>query len=128
MLDATRADDKATPDDKARSAVALAFAGRADIAATLHDLLGVTNWKGPAAVALAHLRDEAARPVLIEQLGSAQLRVDAAVALRELDPKLDPVPLLPPLFADLASAKDTAQIDTAEAIMILTAPTPTPTK
>jgi hypothetical protein len=128
VLDAIRADDKATADDKARATVALGFANRADIAPALHDLLTVNNWKGPAAEALAHLHDAASRPVLVEQLGSAQLRVDAAVALRELDPKLDPMPLLPPLLADLASAKDTAQIDTAEAILILTAPAPAPTK
>ncbi|MDQ3364569.1 MAG: hypothetical protein M3680_03990, partial [Myxococcota bacterium] len=69
--------------------------------------------------ALAAARDAAARPVLIEQLAAVTLRARAASALRQLDPSLDPAPYLPALVRELATPKDTDQIETAEAILLL---------
>jgi hypothetical protein len=73
-----------------------------------------------AASALAGLHDAAARPVLVKDLSIPSLRVDAARALRRLDPSLDPSPLLPSLLSALASGKDTDEVSAAEAILLLT--------
>ena len=122
VLEQTRADSKATPDEQARATIALGTAGDKDVVPALEALLAVKGSNLSAAAALAGLRDDKARPVLVDQLAVVQLRVVAARALRKLDAKLDPMPLLPPLMADLASAKDTAQIEAAETILILTGP------
>lgn len=122
VLETIRADAKATPDDKARAAIALGFANKVDIAPALHELLKDSRFNAFAAAALANLHDEAARPILVKQLDVSSLRVSAARSLRRLDENLDPVPLLPALLAALASAKDTEQVATAEEVLLLAGP------
>jgi HEAT repeat protein/YHS domain-containing protein len=121
-LEAVRADPAASADDKARAAIALGYAGKADIAPVLHDLLGDARFNAFAAASLASLHDAAARPVLVKQLEVSALRITAARSLRQLDPSLDPLPLLHPLVAALASAKDTDRVQAAEAILELAGP------
>ncbi|MGN6108323.1 MAG: hypothetical protein ACTHU0_24670 [Kofleriaceae bacterium] len=124
VLDQIRGDARATPDDKARAAVALGIAGRAEVAGELRALLDDKRFNAYAAVALAELRDEAARPVLVDQLGVSALRVEAARALRRLAPEAP----LDAQVASLAAAldanrdKDTEQIPIAEAILLLAGP------
>ncbi|HTR54249.1 MAG TPA: HEAT repeat domain-containing protein [Kofleriaceae bacterium] len=122
ILDKLRADPKAIADDRAAAAIALGTAGRTDVADSLRELLADARFNAFAATALAGLHDPSARPVLVKQLAIPSLRVGAARALRELDPKLDPVPLLAPLVAALASTKDTEQVQAAEAILVLAGP------
>jgi len=119
VLDKTRSDPKALPDDQARAVIALGRAGRTDVAEPLHALLADKHFNAPAAIVLAGLHDQAARPVLVELLSNSFLRAGAARALRRLEPGLDPAPLLPPLVAALASTKDTEQVGAAEAILLL---------
>jgi len=78
-----------------------------------------------AAAALADLHDQnkQVRALLEQQLARPTRRADAARSLRRLDPGLDPRPLLAPLLATLASAKDTEQVEAAEAILLLAGPT-----
>lgn len=121
-LEATRADDRSSADDKARAAIALVIAGKTELAPAARELLAHKGWSAFAAGALAGMHDAAARPILVEHLGISQLRVDAARDLRRLEPGLDPLPLLPALLADLASAKDTEQIEAAEAVLLLAGP------
>jgi HEAT repeat protein len=118
-LDAVRADPKSTPDEKARATIALAIAGRSDVIPELQALLKDGRFNSFAASALALLHDPSAKPVLVEQLAVPSLRVDAARALRRLEPALDPAPYLPALVAALASHKDTEQVQVAEAILLL---------
>jgi len=122
ILDKLRADPKASADDRAAATIALATAGRGDVADSLHELLADARFNAFAATALAGLHDAAARPVLVKQLAIPSLRVGAARALRQLDPKLDAAPLLAPLVAALASTKDTEQVQAAEAILVLAGP------
>lgn len=121
-LDAIRADAQATPEAKATAAIALGLAGRADVAPALHELLADGNARPLAAAALAHLHDATARPVLVEQLAAPGHRVRAARALRELEPALDPVPLLAPLLAALASSTGAEQVEAGEAVLVLCGP------
>ncbi len=118
-LDAVRADAKATADEKARATIALAIAGRSDVIPELQALLKDGRFNAFAASALALLHDASAKPVLVEQLAVPSLRVDAARALRRLEPALDPAPYLPALTSALASHKDTEQVQVAEAILLL---------
>ncbi len=118
-LDQIRADPKATPDEKARATIALAIAGRSDIVPELVVLLKDGRFNAFAASALAQLHDPSAKPVLVEQLAVPSLRVEAARALRRLEPQLDPAPYLPSLLAALPSHKDTEQVQVAEAILLL---------
>jgi HEAT repeat protein len=122
-LDKIRKDDKASADDRASATIALGFAGRAEVADALHGLLTDTHQNAYAAAALAALHDSAARPVLVAQIAMPTLRVPAARALRRLEPELDPAPLLPGLLDGLASAKDTEQVEAAEAILLVAGPT-----
>jgi HEAT repeat protein len=122
-LDAVRADPKATHDEQARATIALGFAGRKDVISALEQLLSEKGNDAFAAAALAELHDAKARPVLEAQLGRPTRRAEAARALRRLDPGLDPSPLLPPLLQTLASAKDTEQVEAAEAVLLLAGPT-----
>lgn len=125
VLEAVQADPKATLDDKARAAIALGHAGKAEVAPQLRKLLGDARFNAFAAASLAHLHDQpsdAVRSLLVAQLGITSLRVAAARALRTLDPNLDPIPLLHALIDALASAKDTEQVAAAEAILILAGP------
>jgi HEAT repeat protein len=122
ILDAVRANPKALPDEKSRAAIALGWAGRADIAPALHELLADDRNNAFAAPALANLHDEAARPVLEKQLAIPSLRVPAARALRRLAPDADVSALLPPLVAALTSNKDTDQVQIAETILLLAGP------
>lgn len=121
-LDKIIADDKASPDDKARAAIALGYAGKAEVAPALRALLTDARFNAFAAAALASLHDAAARPVLVKQLEFPSLRIGAARALRRLEPALDPMPLLPGLLAALGSAKDTEQVQAAEAILLIAGP------
>jgi HEAT repeat protein len=122
VLEEIRADEKAVPDEKARATIALGHAGRADVAPALRELLADGRNNAFAAVALAGLRDEAARPVLVKQLTIPSLRVQAARALRRLAPERDLRDLLPPLLAALDSNKDTEQVQIAEAILLIAGP------
>ncbi len=118
-LDLVRADPTSTPDEKARATIALGIAGRSDVIPDLEAMLKDQRFNTFAASALALLHDAAAKPVLVEQLALPSLRVDAARALRRLDPLVDPAPYLPNLLAALASHKDTEQVQVAEAILLL---------
>jgi len=122
ILDATRADPKALPDDKARATIALGWAGRTDVAPALREMLADDRNNAHAAAALASLHDEAARPVLERQLELTSLRVEAARGLRQLAPDADVAPLLAKLVPELDSKKDTEQVDIAEAILLLAGP------
>jgi HEAT repeat protein len=121
-LDAVRADPKATHDEQARATIALGIAGRKDVIPALEALLSEKGNDAFAAAALAELHDAKARPVLEQLLARPSRRAEAARALRRLDPQLDPGPLLPPLLATLASAKDTEQVEAAHAILLLAGP------
>jgi HEAT repeat protein/YHS domain-containing protein len=121
-LDAIRADPKATHDEQARATIALGIAGRKDVIPALEQLLSEKGNDVFAAAALAELHDAKARPVLEQLLARPTRRAEAARALRRLDPQLDPGPLLPPLLATLTSAKDTEQVEAAEAILLLAGP------
>ncbi len=118
-LDQVRADPKATPDEKARATIALGIAGRSDVIPELEAMLKDQRFNSFAASALAQLRDANAKPVLVEQLALPSLRVEAARALRRLDPRIDPAPYLPDLLTALASHKDMDQITVAETILLL---------
>jgi HEAT repeat protein len=120
-LDQERVDPKANHDEQVRATIALAHAGRTDVVPDLEKLLPDAF----AAAALADLHDQnkQVRDLLVQQLARPTRRADAARALRRLDPGLDPRPLLPPLLATLASAKDTEQVEAAEAILLLAGPT-----
>jgi HEAT repeat protein len=118
-LDAVRADPKSTPDEKARATIALANAGRTDVTPDLQAMLKDARNNAFAASALARLHDPSAKPVLVDQLAVPSLRVEAARALRRLEPGLDPAPYLPNLLSALASHKDMDQISVAEAILLL---------
>jgi HEAT repeat protein len=122
VLDAIRADENATPDDRKRATIALGRAGRADVAPELAAMLDDGRWNVGAAAALAELRDGRARAVLVKQLDVPSLRVGAAVALRRLDDQLDPAPYLPALTTALGADKDIARVAAAEAILVLTGP------
>jgi HEAT repeat protein len=122
ILDDVRADPKALPSEKARAAIALGWAGRADVAPALRELLAETRDNAYAAAALANLKDPAARPVLEQQLGINTLRVRAARGLRQLAPDADVGPLLQMLVGALESEKDTVQVEIAEAILLLAGP------
>ena len=116
------ADPKALPDDKARATIALGHAGRTDVVPELRALLADDRQNSFAAQALADLHDEAARHVLVGQLGIPSLRVKSARALRRLDSDADVSELLPPLVAALDSNKDTEQVQIAEAVLLLAGP------
>jgi HEAT repeat protein len=122
VLEALRGAPRTSADDKTRATIALGIAGRADVAPALRDMLGDPHFNAFAAAALAELKDDAARPVLVRQLESPTLRVRAARALRRLDPALDPTPLLPALLPVLATGRDTDQVQAAEAILLLAGP------
>lgn len=122
VLDEVRLDPKAVPDEKARATIALGHAARLDILPNLRELLADDRNNAFAAVALAGLKDESARPVLVKQLTIPSLRVQAARALRRLAPEADVAPLLPPLLLLLDSNKDTEQVQIAEAILLLVGP------
>lgn len=121
-LEVIRASTTTTADDKARAAIALGNAGKADIAPALHELLADARFNAFAAAALANLHDPAAQPILIKQLDVSALRVLAARSLRRLTPDLDAAPLVAPLVAALGSAKDTEQVQAAEALLLLAGP------
>jgi len=121
-LDAVRVDPKATHDEQARATIALGFAGRQDMIPALEALLTEKGNDAFAAAALAELHDARARPVLAAELKRPTRRAEAARALRRLDPDLDPTPLLPPLLLALDSAKDTEQVEAAEAVLLLAGP------
>ncbi|HUJ57063.1 MAG TPA: HEAT repeat domain-containing protein [Kofleriaceae bacterium] len=118
VLDKIRKDPTA-PGEHARATIALGMAGRADVADALEALLGDPRNDAFAAEALAALKKPSARPVLVKLLEYPSLRVEAARALRRLDPGLDAAPLLAPLVADLASGKDVEQVQAAEAVLLL---------
>ncbi|MEO8705254.1 MAG: HEAT repeat domain-containing protein, partial [Kofleriaceae bacterium] len=81
-LEQIRADDKASPDDKKTATVALAIAGKSEVAGDLKKLLADRSFNLYAAEALANLHDEAARPVLVQQLAVRDIRVRVARSLR----------------------------------------------
>ncbi|MDX2090264.1 MAG: HEAT repeat domain-containing protein [Kofleriaceae bacterium] len=119
ILEKVRADEKTSPDDRARATIALGIAGRTDVTPDLHALLKVEGFNAFAASALARLRDPAARPVLVGLLAFPSLRVEAARSLRVLDPTADLTAERATLLAALASEKDTVQLQVAEALLLL---------
>ncbi|MFT3698932.1 MAG: hypothetical protein QM831_37640 [Kofleriaceae bacterium] len=121
LLEGIRADEKATADDKARAAIALGYAGKTEIVPDLKKLLDDQRFNAFAAASLASLHDEAARPVLVKQLEVNALRVQAARALRQLDPKTDTLQLAAPLLAQRTD-KDTDQVQAAETVLLLAGP------
>ena len=121
-LDAVRGDPKATHDEQARATIALGYAGRRDVIPALEQLLAEKGNDAFAAAALAELHDAKSRPFLESELKRPTRRAEAARALRRLDPSLDPGPLLPPLLTALDSAKDTEQVEAAEAVLLLAGP------
>jgi hypothetical protein len=122
VLDQIWTDPASSANDKARAAIALAIAGRRDVAPDLRAMLADPHFNAFAAAALAELRDRAAQPVLVHQLESPALVVRAARALRRLDPALDPRAVLPHLLDVLKSGRDTDQVQAAEAILLLAGP------
>ncbi|HEU4613233.1 MAG TPA: HEAT repeat domain-containing protein [Kofleriaceae bacterium] len=121
-LDKIRADADSSADDKARATIALGHAGRKDVIPALRELLADDRNNAFAAVALAELHDDAARPVLIKQLAIPALRVDAARALRRLAPGADVRELIAPLLAELDGNRDTEQVQIAETLILLAGP------
>ncbi|MEJ7603487.1 MAG: hypothetical protein WKG01_36715 [Kofleriaceae bacterium] len=133
FLKQIRTNDKATADDKARAAIALALAGDREVAPDVHALLAGRN-NQEAAAALVALADPAARPVLVAQLQSPQNQIEAAQLLRKLEPSLDAWPIVEPLVAQLGAAdpdgkqdvnktnKDVNQISIAGTILLLAGP------
>ena len=124
-LEQIRADDKASPDDKARAAIALVHSGKTGINEELRALLPDPRFNVFAAEALATRRDEAARPVLVKQLDVTSLRVGAARALRHLAPEGDHGAEVKRLLAaldDPNKQRDTEQVTLAEAILLLVGP------
>ncbi|HEY4056496.1 MAG TPA: hypothetical protein VGM39_07795 [Kofleriaceae bacterium] len=119
VLDAVRTDAKSSADDKARANIALGIAGRKDVVPDLQALLTDDRFKSQAATALASQGENTARDTLMQELPVVQLRVDAARSLRVLDPALDPSQYMPELLAGVHSAKDTEQVPSAEAILLL---------
>ncbi len=125
VLEQIRADDKATPDDKARTAIALTLAGKSGFSDELHALLEDPRWNWFAAEALATKRDDVARPVLVKLLEVTSLRVGAARSLRVLAPERTYDAELKTLIAALDNPdkqKDTEQLTIAEAILLLAGP------
>ncbi len=121
-LDEIRADAGSTADEKARATIALCHAGRADVVPAVRAMLDDDRNNAFAAVALAELHDESARPVLVKQLAIPALRVEAARALRRLAPDADVRELIAPLVSKLDGSRDTEQIQIAEAILLLAGP------
>jgi hypothetical protein len=122
VLEQVWGDAGSSANDKSRAAIALAIAGRRDVAPALRAMLGDPHFNAFAAAALAELRDRSAHPVLVQQLESPALVVRAARALRRLDPALDPRPMLPHLLEVLRAGRDTDQVQAAEAILLLAGP------
>lgn len=122
VLETIHADQTAPADDRTRAAIALARAKKKAVVPEVKALLTDGRFNAFAAAALAELGDPSGRDVLIKQLGVPSLRVEAAVALRRLDPALDPAPLLPALVAAVGENKDIARVAAAEAILVLTGP------
>jgi HEAT repeat protein len=122
ILEQLRADPRTPGDARARAIVALGVAGRGEVAGPLRAMLDDPHFNAFAAGALAALDDRAAQPVLERQLASPQLRVQAARALRRLDPAIDPRPLLPPLLDAVRTGRDIERIPAAEAILLLAGP------
>jgi HEAT repeat protein len=109
--------DEPSVEVKNRAAVYLGAAGQQEVRELLRGILDDGDRVG-AANALAVLGDETAAPALLEQLGMASLRVDAAVSLRRLGAELD----LEPLAMALISSDKIGRVSAAEAILILTDP------
>lgn len=121
-LEKLRADPQASEEDRRRATIAIGDAGGAHVAEELRALLTDQRFNVKAAAALAVLRDESCRTLLLEHLTIPSLRVDAALALRRLDPALDASTILYRLMPALESAKDTERVEAAEAILLLTGP------
>ena len=122
VLVQVRRDTRSTATQSAEATIALAHAGQRDVTDELRALLGDTNFKFHAAVALAALGEPAARQPLVDVLTRSGPRVEAAVALRRLEPAFDPAPLWPALEAALTVDKDMEQIGAAEVILVLAGP------
>jgi HEAT repeat protein len=121
-LEAIHADQSLPADDRTRAAIALARAKRPEVVTEVRALLSDGRFNAFAAAALAEQGDASGKEVLIKQLGVPSLRVEAAVALRRLEPNLDAEPLLPALVIALGENKDVARVAVAEAILVLTGP------
>jgi HEAT repeat protein len=119
LLETIRTDPKASAEEKATATIALYRNGKADLAADVKKLLENESWKAFAAYALGENKDEAGKPVLVEQItNGVGVKVRAAWALKKLvgDPSDD---LIAPLYTAMGSAKDQEQIYAAEALLIL---------
>lgn len=122
LLQKLRADEKAPEEDRLRATIALGYAGQPEVAEALRALLPDSRFNVGAAGALAVLHDASARQTLVEQLSIPSLRTSAALALRRLDPELNPATLLYRVMPDLDSIKDTERVAAAEAVLLLTGP------
>jgi HEAT repeat protein len=129
-----RANAQATKEDKARAAIALALAGKPEVAGEVREMLADDRMNREATAALVALKDLAARPVLVDHLQNVSMQTEAAQLLRTLEPNLDAWPIVQPLVARLGEAnlkgkqdaskttKDVNQIWLAETIMLLAGP------
>ena len=119
LLDQVRNNPKSTDDEKATATIALFRGGHADLAPDVRKLLDDKSWKAFAAFALAEAKDDAAKPVLEDQImHTVGVRVRSAYALRKLGDKPSDA-VLAPLVSMMQSEKDQEQIVAAEAILIL---------
>jgi HEAT repeat protein len=121
-LEKIRLDEQAPEEDRKRATIALGYAGQGSVVEPLRALLPDPRFNVGAAGALAVLGDASGRALLIGRLSLSSLRVEAAVALRRLEPALDASSILHPLMVSLASEKDTERVEAAEAVLILTSP------
>ncbi|MBT8496371.1 MAG: hypothetical protein KJO07_25215, partial [Deltaproteobacteria bacterium] len=106
---------RSSPAARMRAAVALGRAGQADAHEVLGEILADGRYQVGAAEALARLGDRRSVPTLVRQLGHSSVRVEAALALRELGVEVE----LEPLAAALRSGDEVAAVSAAEAVLIL---------
>jgi HEAT repeat protein/YHS domain-containing protein len=119
LLETIRTDPQSSAEEKATATLALYTSGKTELAGDVKKLLDNESWKAFAAYALGEMKDEAGKPVLVEQItNGVGVKVRAAWALKKLvgDASDD---LLAPLHAAMGSAKDQEQIYAAEALLIL---------
>jgi HEAT repeat protein len=134
FFEAIRANQQASKEDTARAAIALALAGKPEVADEVREMLADNRMNREATAALVALKDLAARPVLVDHLQNVSMQTEAAQLLRTLEPNLDAWPIVKPLVERLGAAdlkgkqdatkttKDVNQIWLAETILLLAGP------
>jgi HEAT repeat protein len=119
LLETIRTSAQSSEEERATATLALYTSGKTELGPDVKKLLDNESWKAFAAYALGEMKDEAGKPVLVEQItNGVGVKVRAAWALKKLvgDASDD---LLAPLHAAMGSAKDQEQIYAAEALLIL---------